>query len=63
MVPGVYAGLAAAYALEGKMDEAKSALAEARRINPRLTLKWYREHMMELPNRLEGLRKAGVPEE
>jgi adenylate cyclase len=61
--PSVYLGLAAAHALEGKMDEAKSALAEARRINPRLTLKWYREHMMELPNRLEGLRKAGVPEE
>ncbi len=61
--PSVYVGLVAAYALEGKMDEATSALAEARRVNPRLTLKWYREHMMELPNRLEGLRKAGLPEE
>ncbi len=29
--PGVHADLAAAYALEGKMDEAKSALVEARR--------------------------------
>ena len=30
----------AAYALEGKMDEAKTALAEARRLNPKLTVKW-----------------------
>jgi adenylate cyclase len=58
-----YAGLAAAYALEGKMDEAKSALAEARRINPNLTLKWYREHATSIPTKLEGLRKAGLPEE
>lgn len=35
-----YAVLAAAYALEGKGDEAKSALAEARRLNPSLTVKW-----------------------
>ena len=35
-----YRGLAAAYALEGKMEEAASALAEARRLNPALTLKW-----------------------
>ena len=29
-----YSNLAAAYALAGKMDEAKTALAEARRLNP-----------------------------
>jgi adenylate cyclase len=57
------AGLAAAYALEGKMDEAKSALAEARRLNPSLTIKWFREHAEDLPARSEGLRKAGLPEE
>jgi hypothetical protein len=45
------------------MDEAKSALVEARRINPSLTLKWYREHAADIPTRLEGLRKAGLPEE
>jgi adenylate cyclase len=61
--PSVYSGLAAAYALEGKMDEAKSALAERRRITPRLTLKWFREHATDIPTRLEGLRKAGLPEE
>ena len=35
-----YGALAAAYALDGKMEEATSALAEARRLNPQLTLKW-----------------------
>jgi len=63
VVPGVYAGLAAAYALEGKMDEAKSALVEARRINPRLHLKLSSEHAADIPTRLEGLHKAGLPEE
>ena len=32
-----YTDLAAAYALDGKMEEATSALAEARRLNPELT--------------------------
>lgn len=59
----IYADLAAAYALAGKMDEAKSALAEARRLNSSLTLKWFREHGWDLPARNEGLRKAGLPEE
>ncbi|MGO8918182.1 MAG: tetratricopeptide repeat protein [Stellaceae bacterium] len=35
-----YLRLAAALALEGKMEEAKTALAEARRLNPNLTVKW-----------------------
>ncbi|MGA8587462.1 MAG: adenylate/guanylate cyclase domain-containing protein, partial [Roseiarcus sp.] len=35
-----YAHLSAAYALAGKMDEAQTALAEARRLNPKLTVKW-----------------------
>ncbi len=58
-----YANLAAAYALEGKMDEAKSALAEARRLNPNLTVKWVIEHSPNLPKAFEGMRKAGLPEE
>jgi len=45
------------------MDEAKSALAEARRLNPNLTLKWLREHAVDLPARAEGLRKARLAEE
>jgi adenylate cyclase len=58
-----YANLAAAYALEGKSDEAKSALAEARRLNPGLTVKWVIAHSPNLPFLFDGLRKAGLPEE
>jgi adenylate cyclase len=58
-----YGNLAAAYALEGKMDEAKSALAEARRLNPSLTVKWAIAHSPNVPKAFEGLRKAGLPEE
>jgi adenylate cyclase len=58
-----YMGLAAARALDGKMDEAKSALAEARRINPNLTVKWAIARNPNVPSLFEGLRKAGLPEE
>ena len=44
-----YTNLAAAYALEDKMDEATSALAEARRLNPKLTVKWMIAHTPNLP--------------
>ena len=30
------------------MDEAKSALSEARRLNPSLTIKWFREHAEDI---------------
>jgi adenylate cyclase len=59
----VYAGLAAAYAQADKMDEAKTALAEARRLNPKLTVKWLTEHYGGEPALLDGLRKAELPEE
>ena len=49
----VFLNMAAGYALEGKMNRAKSALAEARRLNPSLTVKWYVEHTMDLPLRTE----------
>jgi adenylate cyclase len=58
-----YLRLAAALALEGKMEEAKTALAEARRLNPNLTVKQIIETGPNLPNLFEGLRKAGLPEE
>jgi adenylate cyclase len=58
-----YRGLAAAYALDGKMEEAKTALAEARSLTPQLTAKWLQTHSQSIPRLLEGLRKAGLPEE
>jgi len=57
-----YRELAAAYALAGKMDEAKTALAEALRLNPTLTVKWVARTNPQ-PVILDGLRKAGLPEE
>ena len=44
----------------GKMDEAKTALAEARRLNPKLTVKWLQSIASNIPT-LDGLRKAGLP--
>jgi hypothetical protein len=41
----------------------KAALAEARRINPKLTVKWMIEHTASSSVVHEGLRKAGLPEE
>jgi tetratricopeptide (TPR) repeat protein len=58
-----YALLAAAEAQLGNDAEAKTALAEARRINPQLTMKWLVAHTPSSPKILEGLRKAGLPEE
>jgi hypothetical protein len=51
-----------AYALDGKMEEAMSALAEARRLNPQLTLKLLQTNSLSIPPLLEGLRKAGLLE-
>ena len=59
----VYANLAAAYAQAGKMDEAKAELAEARRLNPAITVKWMIEHSPNVPAVFDGLRKAGLAEE
>jgi adenylate cyclase len=58
-----HSNLAAAYALAGKMDEAKAELAEARRLNPAITVKWIKERSPNLPAVFDGLRKAGLPEE
>jgi tetratricopeptide (TPR) repeat protein len=59
----VHTNLAAAYAHADKMDEAKAELAEARRLNPAITIKWMKEHTPNLPAVFDGLRKAGMPEE
>ena len=58
-----YALLAGAEAAKGNDAEAKLALAEARRLNPQLTIKWL---LTETPTPsivIDGLRKAGLPEE
>jgi adenylate cyclase len=57
-----YRELAAAYALAGKTDEAKTALAEALKFSPNLTIKSV-ERTNPVPVVLEGLRKAGLKEE
>lgn len=58
----IYRGLAAAYALAGKTEEAKTALAEALKFSPNLTIKSV-ERTNPVPVVLEGLRKAGLKEE
>ena len=51
------------HALKGEMDEAKTALAEARRLNPKLTVKWLSVRKPILQPAFDALRKAGMPEE
>ena len=50
-----------AYAHAGKMDEAKAALAEARSLNPAITVKWMIEHTANFPAVFDGLRKGCLP--
>jgi adenylate cyclase len=59
----IYARLSAGYADAGRIDEAKAALAEARRLNPKFTVKSMIEHMPNWPAVFDGVRKAGLPEE
>jgi adenylate cyclase len=58
-----YLNLAAAHGLKGRMEEARNALTEARRINPRLSVKWMIDHKPILLPAFEALRKAGMPKE
>ena len=58
-----YAFLAGAESAKGNDAEAKSALAEARRLNPQLTIKSFAETLPAPPVVIDGLRKAGLPEE
>ena len=66
----VYAHLAVAYANLGRQSEAEAAVAQARKLNPKFTIKWFRaqfgspESTYEaLRTTYDGLRKAGLPEE
>jgi adenylate cyclase len=59
-----YAFLAGAEAAKGNDAEAKRALAEARRLFPQLTIKWLLTETTPTPSIvIDGLRKAGLPEE
>jgi tetratricopeptide (TPR) repeat protein len=58
-----YLNLAAAHAFKGETDEAKAAMAEARRLKPDLSIKWLLKHKPVLQFAFDGLRKAGLPEE
>jgi tetratricopeptide (TPR) repeat protein len=62
-----YFCLATAHGLKGDIDEAKTALTEARRLNPKLSVKFITENNNLFPTfpqaRLDALRKAGLPEE
>ena len=62
-----YTALAAFYAAADKMPEAKAALAEAMKLNPKLSVAWFREHSANYidwpPGMREALIKAGLPEE
>jgi tetratricopeptide (TPR) repeat protein len=58
-----YLNLATARAFKGEMEQAKVALAEARRINPKLSVKWLIERKPVLQPAFDVLRKAGLPEE
>ena len=58
-----YFYLAGAEAAKGNDAEAKLALAEARRLIPGLTVKWFTQHYDPARIWLDGWRKAGLPEE
>ena len=62
-----YAALAAFYAAADKLPEAKAALAEAMKQNPKLSVAWIHEHSANFidwpPGFREALIKAGLPEE
>ena len=65
--PLSYAALAAFYGAADKIPEAKAALAEAMKLNPKLSVAWLHTRLPSFvetpPGFLEGLRKAGLPEE
>jgi adenylate cyclase len=58
-----YLNLAAAHALKGDMDQAKAPFAEARRLNPKLSVKWLVRRKPVLQPAFDALHKAGLPED
>jgi adenylate cyclase len=62
-----YAGLAAFYMAANKAPEAKAAMAEAMKLNPKLSVAWYHAHILFYidwpPGFRELLIEAGMPEQ
>jgi tetratricopeptide (TPR) repeat protein len=62
-----YVALAAFYEAADKAPEAKAALAEAMKLNPKLSVAWFHAHnpvfIEPPPGFREALIKAGLPEE
>jgi tetratricopeptide (TPR) repeat protein len=58
-----YLDLAIAHAIKSEIDEAKTALTEARRLNPELSVKWLMGHAAYRQELIDALRKAGMPEQ
>jgi adenylate cyclase len=59
--------LASAYAQLGQIEEARAEAAEVLRINPGFTIEGYKRLLVfkdpkDLEHRLDGMRKAGLPE-
>ena len=52
--------LIAAYALDDKPFDAKSALDEVLKIEPKFNLKWVLAHYYHIKNVTDGLQQAGV---
>jgi adenylate cyclase len=58
-----FLNLAAAHALKGDLDQAAPPLAEARCLNPKLSVKWLTARKPILQAAFDALRRAGLPEE
>jgi adenylate cyclase len=58
-----YLNLAVIHGFKEDNDKATVALAEARRLNPKLSIKWLVERKPVLQPAFDVLRKAGLPEE
>ena len=62
-----YTALAAFYAAADRTPEAKAALAEAMKLNPKLSVAWFHAHIASFLDTPSGFRealiKAGMPEQ
>jgi tetratricopeptide (TPR) repeat protein len=59
----VYSNLAVAYAMANRIDDARAAVAEALKLNPKYSVKLMSERYHKPAAVIEALRKAGAPEE